>query len=456
MESEGTPAPIVDVPETVPADTVPLPDAIEPSPTPSEPATSDDDKDATSEDSDKKEIDRKKTIDQEVVQLGETIENTTTQEFIKQLSSIPPADRLQFVRDNLGLQFLRNRDLVKKLVQVTPGKMHQLSTDATGATARYRTTDGKGILGIKHIDTATQITTLRIAVPGGVQDIPMPRAELLQIMLQADRNDILASLPAQDRAFMEKYFASQLSEAKADDYYEGLPEVITAVAEAHDIPTTRRLFKALESRYASAPIPPDASPEDTARITADNAQKTEFIAEIQTKLEGNNLANADQLKMTMDLLGITPKNLTAVLENTRIESTRLRKAIESEKDADKKAEYKTQLDTIDATAQIYQEIQGILAADPDGKYAEKFLESQRAGNVPAELAKHIAESLDKGEIEALVHMVSPEASISATAEEKKKFREAREKQVKILKGMGITAALLALLVALGISQGTKQ
>lgn len=470
--SEGETSPIIDItpvatpepataePDTNPvidtSDTPPTDDSETSGPTSDDP-TSDDEEDNTEDPSIKEKAELKRNLDEKVAQVGDTIENSTTNDFVEKLAGTDPAQREQFARDNRGKQALRTRHLVKTLSKLEDGKIHQISTDPTGVSSRYRTTDGKGITGIIRFDSTSDTVTCRVANAGSSSEISMSRAELLDLMYQTDKALILESYPPEDRPLMEKYYAGLSGKEKTDEHYKDLPEMIVQVAERHWIPTTNMLVHAGE-RYFAAKVPPaGATPEVVAQITAENVQNAQRLAELKSKLGENNLATAEQLRSTMELVGLTPAALSRTLESVRSYIPQIETRLKLEKDEAKRDELKTQLDSLRATADIYAEAQKMLdPADTDGAYIQKFMESQRAGGVSSEFSKSIIQHIQNGEIDAVVKMVSPETSISKTTEEKKKLREVRERNEKILKGVGIAAALAALLLALGISQGAKQ
>lgn len=420
--------------------------------------TSDEDKKPDDEDSTSKESERKAILDQEVAQVGDTLENSMANAFGEQLTAAGADEREQLMSKNPGLQLLRTRQGAKSATQIPPGQIHLLTGDQTGVRARYKTQDGDSIIGIIHAntrDTATPDThmlTLRVINDGNPEDVRMTRAELLDLMYQTDKTLILESYPPEDRPLMEKYYAGLSGKEKEDDHYQDLPELITQVAEAHGITTTDTLRRAGETYFKAQEIPAGATPEEIAQINEENKQKAALLEALKQKLAGKNLATTEDKKNVMSLIGLDRNGITATLERARTGISTLRQMIDQASTPEAKKQLQARLDTAQATVKIYEEVQSKITDTT----VEDFEASQQAGGGSVDLRKQINQAIEENDIVALVLMTSPEASVTATAAEITKAREAREKYNRNLKTIGVVAALAALLLALGISQGAKQ
>ncbi len=320
--------------------------------------------------------------------------------------------------------------------------------------ARYVHTDAdgneKGLSGIIEIRGDTFICSVHGSTTG--ETVQVERSAMLTLMLKRDTTEIGGNFSGNEQQIVTKYIQLIGKSELPPDFHEGLPTLITEVAETHSITTTDTLIRAGETYYKAQEIPTGATPEEIAQITAENQQKADLLDDLEQKLDGKNLATTEDKKNVMSLIGLDKKGITATLEQARAGISTLRKMIDQASTPEAKKQLQARLDTAQATAKIYEEVQSKITDTT----VDDFEASQQAGGGSADLRKQINQAIEENDIVALVLMASPEASVTATAAEITKAREAREKYNKNLKTIGVVAALTALLLALGISQGAKQ
>lgn len=319
--------------------------------------------------------------------------------------------------------------------------------------ARYVHTDAdgneKGLSGIIEVKGDTFICSVHGSTTG--ETVTVERSAMLTLMLKRDAGEIGGNFSGSEQQIIAKYIQLTGKSELPPDFHEGLPSLITEVAEANGLKTTGTIIRAAEDHFKELVPAAGASPEDIQRINEANEQSRLLLEQMKTHLKDRNLADANDIDQILSLRGMDKNGLAQKLAQDRESVPLLQKAIDQAQTDVDKAALKTRLDTVQATIQIYEDIQRKITETS----TQEYLDKQQAGNIPPELGKRIAQAIEKGELAAVVLMVSPEADINATTEQKTKAREAREKFDKNIKTVGMIAALAALLLALGISQGAK-
>ncbi len=401
----------------------------------------------------KKEVDRP-LLDTELKQVGDTLENSGAAGFIDLLQGVKTEEQQrELIAKNKGLQGLRARYKVKNL-DIKDGKEISLSDAKPGEKPRYSLEDGRGIRAIGGIDPATG--ELLCIVDGADKPVPVDRAVLLDIMLQVDLDEIIESFPEEDQVTMKRYYEALNPKNKNDEHYEGLTELTAETAERNNLRTTDRILRAMKWHYRPELAREGASEDEIKAITAKNAEKEARLKVLQVELPAQFgdriLATPGEIQAALTEMGVDSKGVQKAIADARASIPIKRELLKDPRlTSAQKDKLKEELDLAEATIEVYKVALENLNEDT----VKDFFDKQDAGLIPADVAARVFESFERGEMEAIILMASPDASLSATAEQKAKMRLQKERLDKYLKGIGIVGGIAALLLVLGISQGAK-
>ncbi len=425
------------------ADDIPQPDDAPPSPS----ATPVDAEAAAQAAKDAEKSDREKQLRTGMSRASNATLNRKTRETVDHLATLDVAGKKEYLEKNPHAKILSEIDYLRNLSAERLLKEGPVALDKSDPPYVF---NGKTLGSITAVDGSNFTCT----ISGSTETIPLTRDQLVAIAIGTNITDVIANFPdgSPQRKLIQTYFDTSAPGTElTKEQIDNLPDLITEVASANGQFTTGDLVKTLETHIVPIEIPADASAEDQARLTEQNAQRALQLETARTELQKIILPTGEDIRHTFDTVGLTSENAHKQVAAIRERIPELKKEIDAAQSGEIRDKLKAQLDTIEAQSQVYNEM---LKLFNDGSI-DAFVESQEEGNVPPDLGKKIVGHAIKNEIDALAYIVSPETSVKATAEQKTKARLDREKNDKILKGVGIAAALAALLLALGISQGTK-
>lgn len=450
-ETGGTPV-IADnvVPETL----VPTPVIPDSSPNTLAPAESDStntdpnagaDSTSTLENTENKDLETR--LREEVTIVASTVLNRKTQETVDHLATLDLEGKKAFLTDNPHAAILVEVDFLRKLSaeRVASGSIALDNTDP-----KY-TFEGQTLGSITAI-TGDEFTC---SISGSIETTTITRDQLIAVAISANVDNVLANFTSNsaEHKLISTYFQTSAPESEmTSQQVAELPGLITEVAKAQHIPTTETIIKSAEDYYKEHIPPEGASPEEIQRINEENERSRQLLDQIRTQYQDQNLAPAEDLDQILGMRGLTKEGLGKKIDTLRMNAAELTRRITGAKTNEDKDRLKKQLDTQQATIQVYEDIHKNITKTNTRDYLAKL----HAGHIPTELGAKIINAIETGDMSALVLMVSPEADINATAEQKTKAREARETFDRNVKTIGIIAALAALLIALGISQSAKQ
>lgn len=399
----------------------------------------------TPEDAPDVEVDTK-LLAKEVDQLTLTVLATEGSAIVDRVAGKKPEELRQFFIDNPGSLALRDVYFLSKLEDedLGPNGLPLNSGDAGIVVGDYtvqkiwKSADG----------------VLSCQVEGSDEPVDIQQDDLIAAHILKNEAQILSSLPTeQARTIAKKYIDlhENTPDTLPDDFYDGLPKLVTELAKENGIWTTDDILDATRIHFEQMEIPDGAPAEEIARIEAYNKGAAEQIEIAKEVLKGANLATDEQIEQLMELKGMDEATLAKTLAQAREAVPVIQKAIREAQTDDQRNKLKADLDETQATVQVYAEIQSKMNKNTTKDYVKR----QRKGAVSADLGKRHIQAVKDGDMAALVLMISPESSIKATTAEKALARTAHEKYMKNVKTMGMIAALAALLLALGISQGAK-